>query len=141
GPGRPSPAGRSEASVARQLHPARQRIRLLDVTASLLGWAIVTLIYGLAMVVTDRALELPALVRQGAFVGYLLLSAAYLGVTLIRPLCRSVNPYFAALQVEQTLPKAKNSVINWLDLHEQPLPASIRSAVSHRAAEDLSEAD
>src|SRR5262245_48266325 len=105
-PVRPSPAARSEAFVARQLHQARQRIRLLDAIASLLGFAILTMVYGLAMILADRSLELTATVRQLAFGAYLAVAVVYLGFTLVRPLCRRLNPYYAALQVEQTLPDA-----------------------------------
>jgi hypothetical protein len=140
-PARPAPASRHEAFVRAQLQQARQRIRLLDTTASLLGLAILTLVYGLAMILTDRAWELPALARQTAFGAYLVLAAAYVGYTLVRPWCRRLNPYYAAQHVEQTLPEAKNSIVSWLDLHEQPLPASIRAAVSTKAARDLAEAD
>ncbi len=140
-PARRSAAARSEAIVAGQLRQVRQRIRLLDVTAALLGFAILTMLYGLGMVLADRAYEMTALVRQLAFGVYLLSAGLYLGSTLVWPLCRRVNPYYAALQVEQTVPEAKNSVISWLDLHEQPLPASIRAAVSNKAARDISEAD
>src|SRR5206468_12147783 len=78
---------------------------------------------------------------QLAFGAYVLVATVYVGFTLVWPLCRRLNPYYAALQVEQTLPEAKNSVISWLDLREQPLPASIRAAVSNKAARDISEAD
>ena len=50
---------------------------------------------------------------------------------------RRINPYFAARQVERTLPGAKNSVVNWVDLRDQPLPPAIRNALGLRAARDL----
>jgi hypothetical protein len=39
------------------------------------------------------------------------------------------------------VPGAKNSVVNWVDLHTRPLPAAILGAVSQRAAKDLAKAD
>src|SRR5207249_3549407 len=35
----------------------------------------------------------------------------------------------------------KNSVVNWVDLHEEKLPGVIRAAVGQRAARDLQRAD
>lgn len=138
---RTSPAGKYETFVDAQLARARTRIRFLDLAAAGLGFLIVTLGYGLAMVVLDRLLELPSLVRQGAFIVYLVGGLAFLGVTLGRILFRRINPYYAAKQVEQVLQGAKNSVVNYLDLRDQELPAAIRGAVSHRAAKDLARAD
>src|SRR5262245_5162039 len=91
------------------------------------------------MTLIDRWWELPSLARQGAFVAYLVLSAVYLTFALVLPLSRRLNPYYAARQMEQALPAAKNSVVNWLDLHEQQLPAAIRGAIGHRAARDLAQ--
>src|SRR5262249_24086866 len=36
---------------------------------------------------------------------------------------------------------AKNSIVNWVDLHDQPLPPAIRGALGQRAAKDLSRID
>jgi len=138
---RPSPPSKHEAYVEQQLRRARQRIRLLDTTAALVGLIIGTLAYGLGIIVLDRWLDLSPMVRQWALLGYLVAAAVYLGVALVWPLCRHVNPYYAAIRVEQTVPGAKNSIINWLDLHDQKLPGAIRSAVGARAAKDVSHAD
>src|SRR5207244_1411075 len=54
---------------------------------------------------------------------------------------RRVNPYYAARQLEQSLPDAKNSIINWLDLRDEKLPPAIRSALGVRAAKDLKQVD
>ncbi len=138
---RPSPASKYETFVEEQLARARHRIRLLDLAAAGLGFLIVTLGYGLLMVVLDRLLELPSLVRQAAFGLYLVGAVVYVGFALGRVLFRRINPLYAAQQVEHILPDAKNSVVNYLDLRDQDLPAAIRGAVSHRAAKDLARAD
>jgi hypothetical protein len=134
-------AAKYEAFVENQLSRARQRIRLMDLSAAALGYVIVTLLYGLAVALLDSWLQLPALVRQWAFALYGVASVAYVGVTVVWPLLRRVNPYYAARQVEHVLPDAKNSVMNWLDLRDQNLPPAIRGAVSHRAAKDMARAD
>ena len=41
---------------------------------------------------------------------------------MMRPFRLRVNPYYAAKHVEETLPDAKNSIVNWLDLHDASLP-------------------
>jgi collagen type III alpha len=137
----PAPVLKYETFVEQQLARARHRIRALDLAAASLGFLIITLAYGLATAVLDRLLALPPVVRQVAFLVYVFGCLAYIGVTVIVPLCRQINPYFAALQVEHSLPGAKNSVINWLDLRRQQLPVAIQGAVIHRAARELARAD
>ena len=39
------------------------------------------------------------------------------------------------------MPDAKNSVINWLDLHDEPLPEATKAALGVRAARALKKAD
>src|SRR5262249_37175099 len=94
-----------------------------------------------ALIVLDAWLVVPSMVRQIAFGVLLLGSLAYLGLVIVRPLLRPLDSRYVAVQVEQTLPKAKNSLINWIDLREQKLPAAIRGAVAGRAAKDLGQAD
>lgn len=133
-------ATRYDAVVEAQLGKARQRIRSLDVAVAVLGLLAGTMAYGLVMTVLDRWLGLSPLTRQLAFAGFALAALTYLGCFVVRPLTRRINPYFAARQIEQTIPGAKNSVVNWLDLQDQNLPSAIRGAVSHRAAKDLQKA-
>lgn len=135
---RTSSAGRHEVFVEEQLARARGRIRLLDVSAALLGLVIAMLSYGLVMVLWGW--KLPPLYRQLALGLYGVAALIYLGVTLVWPLCRRVNPYYAARQVERALPGAKNSLVNWLDLRAHKLPPAIRAALGVRAARDLQQA-
>jgi hypothetical protein len=137
----PAAASKYDAFVAEQLGKAEGRIRLLDLTAALLGFAALTLAYVVGMVVCDSKLELTPQTRQGTLYLFLAGSAIYLFFTVIRPLRLRVNPYYAARQVERQLPGAKNSIVNWVDLHTQPLPPAIRGALGQRAAKDLSRID
>jgi hypothetical protein len=132
------PAPKNETYVEEQLRRARQRIRRLDTLAAVFGFILITLAYGLALVCLDRWLTLPSLARQVALGGYVLGAGVYLWFMLARPWMRPINPYFAARQLEQMVPEAKNSVVNWLDLREQKLAPAIRNAVSSRAAKDMS---
>jgi collagen type III alpha len=134
-------AAKHDAYVKGQLGRAEARIRFLDLTAAFLGLVGGTMIFALVMALCDRAFELSEPTRRLAFFSYLIGAGIYLYFTAGRPLSRRVNPYFAARQVEQTLPGAKNSVVNWLDLRGQNLPAVIRGAVGKRAARDLAQAD
>lgn len=138
---RPLAPSKHEALVEAQLDRVLRRIRFFDVTAGLLGFAAGTLVYGLAMMLADRAWELSTATRLLALGGYGLAAAAYLVRFFVWPLVRPVNPYYAAVQVEHVIPGAKNSIINWLDLRARKLPPAIRSAVGARAARDVGQAD
>jgi hypothetical protein len=141
GRAKPAPAGKYDTFVASQLAGAESRIRLLDLTAALLGFAALALGYVVSMVLCDSKLELSQHARQLSLYAFLAGSAVYLYFTVVRPLRLRVNPYYAARQVEQLLPGAKNSIINWVDLHNQPLPPAIRGALAQRAAKDMAHVD
>jgi hypothetical protein len=141
GQAKASATAKHETFVEQQLAKTQGRIRALDTTAAILVFLIGTFVYALGMSLLDRALLLPSWVRVLAFVLYGVGALVFLGLALGRPLLRRVNPYYAARQLEQTLPGAKNSVVNWLDLHEQNLPPVIRGALGVRAAKDLSRAN
>src|SRR5439155_27300978 len=134
-------ANRHEAFVEAQLARARTRVRALDLTGAVLGLLIFTLAYGLIVALCDRWLELPALARQTAFALYAVGALTYLGLFVIRPLCRQINPYYAARRLEQTIPEAKNSVVNWLDLRQRAMAPALRSAIGQQAAKNLADAD
>jgi hypothetical protein len=140
-PSTSAPTAKHDAFVQAQLARAEKRIRTLDLTAALLGFAAGTLAYGIGMALLDHWLNLPAGARQAAFVVYLIAAVVYLAWSVALPLSRRINPYFAARQIERTLPGAKNSVVNWIDLHGRDLPAAIHGAVGRRAATDLARAD
>ena len=124
-----------ESRVEGQLSRAEKRIRNLDLTAALLTFAAGTMAYAVVAALLDRWLIAVARASaRPALVIYLIAAAAYLFAFVILPLSRRINPYFAARQLERTLPDAKNSVVNWLDLREQNLPPAIRGAVGQRAA-------
>src|SRR5438876_6107080 len=121
-PVKPTPAAKKhEAFVAAQLARARSRIRTLDLVAAGLGLLVLTLLYGLVLALCDRWFELSALARQSAFALYAVGGLVYLGLWGLRPLFRPINPYYAARRLERTIPEAKNSVVNWLDLHQQAI--------------------
>ena len=134
-------AAKHDSFVQAQLTRAERRIRLLDAGAALLGFAALLCVFLVAAALCDRAWSLPAWVRQVGLVGFLLGGGVYLYFTLGRPLLYRLNPYYAAQLVEQTMPGAKNSVVNWLDLQHQNLPPAIHAAVGQKAAKDLAKTD
>src|SRR5262245_38184805 len=141
---REKPAGsanKHESFIAAQLGRAEQRIRLLDLAAALSGFIAGTLAYAVLMILLDRQFVLTDSSRQFGLLVYCLAAVAYLYLAVVRPLRWRVNPYYAARQLEQTLPGTKNHVINWIDLHDENLPGVIRTALGQRAAKDLSKAD
>jgi hypothetical protein len=113
----------------------------LDLASAGLWFVAGSCVYAAAMIVADRLLAHAEVVRQLLFLGYLVGAAAYLAVFVGRPLTRAVNPYFAAREIERTLPGAKNSVVNWVDLHDQPMSSTFRNALGLRAARDLRRVD
>jgi hypothetical protein len=136
-----SSASKYDAIVASQLRQAEKRIRLLDLTTGLLGLAALSLAYIVGMILCDSKLLLAQSTRQLSLCLFLAGAGVYLFFVVLRPLRLRVNPYYAAQQVERQLPRAKNSIVNWVDLHEQPLPPAIRGALGQRAAKDLSRVD
>ncbi len=137
-----SPAtNKYDAVVASQLEQAEKRIRLLDLTAGLLGFTALCLAYVVFMVVCDANWLLTARTRQMSLIVFCLGGGAYLVWAVLRPLRFRVNPYYAAQRVERMLPDAKNSIVNWVDLHAQPLPPAIRGALGQRAAKDAARVD
>lgn len=138
---KPSAAARGDAYVADRLAHTQQRIRGLDLAVAGLVFIAGTCAYAAFMIAADPLLSRAEVARELLFVGYVVAAVAYLAYFVVRPLTLRVNPYFAARVVERTLPGAKNSVVNWVDLQGRALPAAIRNALGLRAAKDLSKAD
>ena len=138
---KPTSPAKYDAYVEEQLDKARRRIRLLDVSSALLVLVAAIFVYILLVGLLDRRLELSAAVRQVTLIGFTVAVLAFLGWAVLRPLFRRVNPYFAARAIEQVVPGAKNSVVNWLDLHDETLPPAIRASLSQRAAKHLAQVD
>jgi hypothetical protein len=133
--------GKHEAFVEQQLAAARGRIRALDLLGLLLLLACVTLGYALLMGLADRFWQLPSWLRLGAFLVYAAAGLYLAGLCVYRVTFLRVNPYYAARRLEEVVPDAKNSVVNWLDLRDEPMPAAIRHSLGLRAAKDIAQAD
>jgi hypothetical protein len=133
--------GKHASFVEAQLARAESRIRLIDLSAGLLAFLAGTLAYAVGMIVLDRLFLLSGGTRQVALLVYLAATVAYFALVVVRPLWWRVNPYYAARQLEQTLPGSRNHVVNWIDLRDQKLPGVIKTTLGQRAARDLSRTD
>ena len=137
----PAAQAKADAVLERELGKAADRIRTHDLLTGTLALAVLTLGYAAAVVVLDKTFDLPAWSRQLGFAGFVLAFLGLAAVVLVRPLRRSINPRYAAKQVEGTIEDAKNAVINWVDLRERDLPDAVRASVAVRAAEGVAAAD
>ncbi len=140
-PPRPTPAARNEATVDQAIAAAAGKVRANDLLTGAAVVAVLAVGYVTVMMILDRWLVLPMWVRQLGFGGFLASLAAVGYFAVVRPLRRRVNPRYIARQVEQTIPDAKNVLINWVDLHDRELPGSVRAAVAAKAADELADAD
>jgi hypothetical protein len=136
---------RYEAFIDEQLTRVRTRMRALDAGRTVLMLGVVTLAYFLLAALFDLAVRgaddaVVTGVRLTALGVYAALVLVLLGQLAVR-LYRRINPYYAARRLEEIIPDAKNSVINWLDLKGETLPGAIRNAVGQRAARELKESD
>jgi hypothetical protein len=103
---------------------------------------IVSLVFSLAVLFVDRYVETPRGAGWAVVAGYVAFAVGFVYLTLFHPSRRQINPYFAAHQVEQTVPNAKNSLVTWVDFEEDgKLPGSIRTAIGQKAARDLKGVD
>src|SRR5438067_10530450 len=93
-----TPAARSKADAVleRELSKAAGRIRANDVLSGALALAVLTLAYAAAVVALDKALDLPAWLRQLGFAGFVLVFLGLAVVAVARPLRRRINPPYAA---------------------------------------------
>ena len=130
-----------ETAVEQQFAYAARRLRGLDIAAWSLALAGIVLAYGLTVALLDRLRDLSTGIRLTAWCCFMAGVAIYLVAAFRRLAFRSVNPHFIARQLEQTVPDAKNSVINWIDLRKEPFAPVIRGSLGRRAARDLAHAD
>jgi hypothetical protein len=131
-----------EAFVEKQIEQARGRIRTLDFFQTGLVVLIIAFAFVFALLLIDRSYETPRGTIWGALAVFVSACAGYVWFALYRPSRRHINPFFAARQVEQTIPDAKNSVVNYVDLEDDAsVPASVKASIGARAARDMKHVD
>ena len=142
---RPTKSPKFAAVIDENLGVVQRKIRLGDLTRGLLALTALTFGYLLVAIgfdlATSDASTLATTIRLCLFGVFAVAFVLLGGWTLVRYLTR-VNPYFAARRLEETIPDAKNSLINWLDLrNDTKIPPAIYQAVGLRAARDVESAD
>jgi hypothetical protein len=139
--GKPSATPQYESIVDQELNRAQRRLRGLDVAVWALALGVGFVGYGLLVSLIDRPWHLPWGVRLAGWLCLVAAIVAWIAVGWIQLTYHRINPRFVAHQLENTIPDAKNSVINWLDLRGQALAPVIRSSLGRRAAKDIGHAD
>ena len=134
-----------ELFVEQQLDRVSKRLHALDLGRTGLLLLAVVMGHALIMALIDltagpKAAGWVMVVRLAVW-GLSLAGMLGLGGLLMFQVFSKINPYYAAKQIEETIPDAKNSVVNWLDLREQPLPPVVKNALGLRAAQDLKTTD
>lgn len=140
-PTKPNPAAAREAAVERAIATAAGKVRANDLLTGAAAAAVLLLGYLAAVVTLDRLLDLPGWVRLLGLLGLVGGLAAVVYLLIVRPMQRRVNPRYVARKMEETLPDAKNVLINWVDLQEEQLPGSVKAAVATKAAAGVADAD
>jgi hypothetical protein len=138
-------SSKSEAYLQRKFAELCARIKRVDILTHLLVVALTICTYALFVGCLDwlAGSSTATAVQATRWAVYLLFLGAFgfISVQTFRCCLRRVSPYFVAHQIEQSVPGAKNSLINWLDLHEQRLPSAFQKNLSAVAAEQLQESD
>jgi collagen type III alpha len=132
---------KAENIVDQSIDRAAARVRWNDLATGAAILIVTFLSYIVLMMSLDKWLVIPAVVRQFAFIGFLALCSTVLYFGVIRPYRRRVNPRYIARQVEQTIPDAKNVLINWVDLQDAEMPGTVKTAVAQKAADGLGHAN
>jgi hypothetical protein len=134
-------AHKVDSYIESQLAKTSRRIRWQDTVNLLLTFGILLAGYAVVMMGLDQAFHFATTVRLAGLIVFAVLVLGFLAGFLLPFLRKRVNPYYAAQQIEQTIPEAKESLINWLDLKDQPIPPAFRGALGTRAVQDLRQAD
>ncbi|MBI1830752.1 MAG: hypothetical protein HYR84_04795, partial [Planctomycetes bacterium] len=138
-------SSKSESYLQRKFDELAARIHRIDLAAHLLVLLFVVLGYGFlvtffdSMVGTAATLTVEA-TRWTGFAAFIAIFALAL-IQTCRCAFASVNPYYVAHLLEQTMPDAKNGLVNWLDLHDEVMPSAFQKNLSARAAEQWKDAD
>lgn len=137
------PAGPSklESEVQGQIARVVRRIQTHDLLCGAFLFGVIAFGYLAVTIAVDRWLDLPAWARQLGLLGLLgaLGATAFYGI--VRPLRKTVNPLYAAREIEETIEDAKNSLVNWVDLQDKEMSDGVRAVVAARAAKQFKDAD
>lgn len=140
-PTRPNPAAARDVAVEQAIAAAAGKVRSNDLLTGAAAAAVLFLGYLAVIVTLDKLLDLPDWVRLLGLVGLVGGLGAVVYYLVVRPMQRRVNPRYIARKIEETMPDAKNVLINWVDLQDEELPGSVKAAVGAKAAAGVADAD
>jgi hypothetical protein len=137
-------SSKSEANLRRAFAELCARIKRVDLVAYLLALLLTILCYAFFLGLFDWFVghSSGSAIQAARWLSWIMF-LSLLGFLLVRTgqcWLRRVNPYYVAQQIEQTLPDAKNVLINWLDLRDEEMPTAFQRNLSTRAAEQVQEA-
>ena len=137
-----APAGNSfDEFVSRRLKRASSQVKIVDLAAGLLLVATVVLGVLLTVCIVDAwIVSLGRWMRVAVLLGLVVFFLAVLVRSIAPLLLRQINPAYAARMIEQSEPKFKNSLLNYVYMRTRPHLESRRifAAVGEKAAQDLS---
>lgn len=141
----PRTTSRSANHLQRKFAELCARIRRVDLLWHVLILALVIVGYSFVVGTFDWLVGLSSALWVDAtrwtLFGLFLIGFLFAAVRTIQCLFQRVNPYYVARELERTLPNAKNSLINWLDLADEDIPSAFYKNLSARADEQMDEAD
>ena len=137
--------GKLDAALQRKFAEVAARLRRADIVSHVLGFALFVISYAFAFglfeaIVGASASDWVLITRWVGYAIFVLTASGLAGLT-VRSATRTINPYFIAQQIERASPEAKNGLINWLDLHDEDLPAAFQKHLGMRAADQWDDAD
>lgn len=131
----------SELLVENQFQLVEKRIRFLDIFQGMILLTSGIVCWFLILVLLDRLFQFSLATRQLALTVFVVIALVGFGLLILKPCLMKINPFFTALRLEQNIEGSKNSLINWLDLHNLPLPSAIRGSITNKALNDLKNVD
>ena len=138
----PVPASKYDHYIDDQLEKTRARIKTVDLFTGV--FAMVAWAMGVLLLFAFIDAWIWTLGTTGRCIALVLLLGGllFIGVYYLLPLLsKKINPRYAARMIEQSKPRFKNSLINylWTKARGSSGNASITNAMSRAAADDLSQ--
>jgi hypothetical protein len=124
---------------------AAKDLKRVELAKTILGLSIIVSLLGLALILVDHWVwPLPAFFRWSFLVLTCTLSVFWVLRRLIPMLGRTINPIFAARQIETKVPELKDSLVSYMQLNdsaENHTPKGVVTAIGRFAVDRLSRHD
>ncbi len=136
---------KTEAFVEERLQQLSARLTRHERLIAGLRLAAIALGMPLALALGDLAVQayFPAVTTVCRWLGFAIFAGllGWAGVALVQVWRHRIHPLYVAWLLEKSLPGSKNSLVNWIDLHDAHLPSAIRASLTQRAAAGLKQTD